>query len=330
MHDFIAIGDIVTDAFIRLGEKSGSKVEGKHGQPDYRICLPFAEKTPYEDVEVVYAVGNSPNASVSASRLGLNSALISNIGDDEEGARMLRILEKERVDTRLITKHSGQKSNYHYVLWYGDDRTILVKHEHYEYGLPSFEPPRWIYLSSLGEGTEDYYKEIADYLDNNPETKLAFQPGTYQMLLGKNKLERIYKRTKVFFSNVEEAGRILETPTLGIKELLKRIHGLGPEIVIITDGPKGSYAFDGKRYIWAPIYPDINPPFERTGAGDAFSSTMVSALALGQNLETAMLWGSINSMSVVQEIGAQKGLLSQEEIQEYLKKAPADFRTQEI
>jgi sugar/nucleoside kinase (ribokinase family) len=77
-------------------------------------------------------------------------------------------------------------------------------------------------------------------------------------------------------------------------------------------------------------YPDPKPPLERTGAGDSFSSTTVAAIALGQDLSAALQWGSINSMSVVQEVGAQKGLLTRSQIEAYLQKAPAEFQTKKL
>ena len=77
-------------------------------------------------------------------------------------------------------------------------------------------------------------------------------------------------------------------------------------------------------------YPDPKPPFERTGAGDALASTTVSALALGKNLEEALQWGMVNGMSVVQQVGAQKGLLNRGEIEEYLKTAPKTFQIEKL
>ena len=76
--------------------------------------------------------------------------------------------------------------------------------------------------------------------------------------------------------------------------------------------------------MFLPIYP--HTPFERTGAGDAFVSTLCSCLAMGKTLEEAMTWGPINSMSVVQQVGAQKGLLSKEKIEEFLAKAPESYK----
>jgi ribokinase len=327
MHDFIAVGDIVTDAFIKLKDAS------VHCDVDTEkcvICMPFAEKIPYESVEVINAVGNSPNASVSAARLGLKSALVTNLGEDDNGKKCLEVLKKEKVGTQFVSVQEGKESNYHYVLLYEADRTILVKHEAYQYRLPDFGEPKWIYLSSLADNTEKYHEEIAEYLKAHPNINLAFQPGTFQLLLGKERLKDIYESSKIFFCNVTEAERLLGMDTLGTQELLKRVRDLGPEIVVITDGPKGAYAYDGNNFYHQLPYPDPKQPIDRTGAGDSFASTTVSALILGKTLPEAMQWGAINSMSVVQQIGAQKGLLTKEKIEKYLKSAPANFETKKL
>jgi ribokinase len=291
--------------------------------------MPFGEKIPYESVEVIHAVGNSANASVAAARLGLASALVANIGDDEDGKENMRMLEKERVSTDLLTLQRDKPSNYHYVLWYEDDRTILVKHQDYTYTLPQLGAPKWIYLSSLGENTLEYQKEIAQYLTNHPDALFAFQPGTYQ-IKESEQLKDIYARTHIFFANIQEAERILGIDTLGVEELIKRMHELGPEVVILTDGPKGAYVSDKDKVWFQPPYPDPKAPLERTGAGDALASTTVSALALGKDLKTALQWGMINAMSVVQQVGAQKGLLTKAQIEEYMKKASDTFQPKKL
>ncbi len=317
MYDFIAIGDTVTDAFIKLKD---AQVSCDVNKEHCTISMAFGDKVPYESVEVVPAVGNSANAAVAASRLGLKAALVTHLGKDMHGEEALVRLSQEKVGKEFISNEEGKKTNYHYVLWYGDDRTILVKHENFSYQLPDLGEPKWLYLSSLGENTLEYHMEIAEYLKIHRGVSLAFQPGTFQLKLGTEKLKDIYARTKIFFCNVEEAERVLGLDTLGIEELLKRVKALGPEIVVITDGPRGAYAYDGEKIYKQAPYPDPKPPFERTGAGDAFASTTVAALALGQDLQTALSWAAVNSMSVVQQVGAQKGLLRREELEKYLNK----------
>ena len=325
--DFVAIGDIVTDAFIRLKD---AKVHCKVDHDNCELCMRFGDKIPYEFVEVISAVGNSPNAAVSAARLGLKTALVTDLGNDDIANDSIAALKGNGVDTSFVSLHDGMKSNYHYVLWFEDDRTILLKHFDYPYSFPDVGNPKWLYFSSVGEQSLPYHHEIIEFLKSHPETKLAFQPGTFQMKLGFAKLRELYQHTEIFFCNVEESRRILKKEDGEIKDLLKAMHDLGPKNVIITDGPRGAYAYDGNDYWFMPTYPDPKPPYERTGAGDAFASTVTAALALGKPLSEALQWGPINSMSVVQQVGAQKGLLTREKLEEYLRNAPKDYNPRRI
>ncbi len=327
--EFLSIGDIVTDAFIKLSEISASIV-GTPDTSDYKICIPFAEKVPYEDVFIVPAVGNASNAAVSAARLGLNTALVTNLGDDREGRDCVATLKKNNVRTDFVKVNIGSKTNYHYILWYGAERTILIKHEDYPYTLPDIGNPKWIYFSSVNETAFPFHNTVADYLDAHPEIKLAFQPGKFEIKLGKDKLARLYQHAKIFFCNVEEANKILGLENSPIQELLKKMRDIGPEMVVITDGPKGAYGYDGGDMWFIESYPDPKPPYSRTGAGDAFSSTTVSAIALGKTLPEALAWGGINAMAVVQQVGANVGLLSREKLEEYLKNAPGEYTAKKI
>jgi len=327
-YDFVAIGDIVVDAFIQLSEKDAHMVE-ENGRK--KLQMDFGEKLPYKDVTVVNAVGNAPNAAVSAHRLGLQSALVTNLGHDRYGKDCLDALRRECVSTDYVKMHEGKTTNYHYVLRLGAERTILIKHEHYPYTLPAFEvPPRYIYFSSVGEDALQFQHDVATYVREHPETKLIFQPGTFQIRLGYEALKDLYAVTEIFFCNKEEAQAILQTDEADMPTLLKQFAELGPKMPVITDGPRGAYALDGDEVWHMPMYPDPAPPVDRTGAGDSFSSTFTSAIALGMSVKDALAWGPVNSMSVVQHIGAQKGLLTREKLQEHLRAAPPEYTPEKI
>lgn len=332
--NFLAIGDTVLDAFIKLiNAEVHTDPNGEHKT----ISMPFGEKVPFESVTEVAGVGNSANAAVSASRLGLTSALLTCLGDDENGKKCLNQLTSDKVDVSEVSSVPGKITNYHYVLWFGNERTILIKHETFDYHVPNIEP-EYLYLSSLGENSLPYHHDIVNYLQAHPEVKLIFQPGTFQIKFGTDELAEIYKRSYVFFCNKEEAIHILKLDNSAdhdIKHLLLGLRKLGAQLPVITDGPNGAYTYDTDMRVvdtatfdelspvlHMPIYPDIKEPVDRTGAGDAFASTFTSALALGRTITEALMWGSINSMSVCQEIGAQKGLLSEEKIEAYIKVAP--------
>ncbi len=331
-YDFIAVGDTVTDAFIRIQQASIFRTEDAAGNVDEELCFVNGAKIPYEFAKVIAGVGNSANAAVSASRLGLKTAFISDVGNDAQGREIIAALEANGVGTGYIRPHNGKVSNYHYVLWHNAERTILIKHEDYDYKLPDVGSPKWLYFSSVSENSLDYHAQIADYVKSHPGVKLAFQPGSFQIKLGSETLKDLYKDTEIFFCNVEEARIILKTTEANPAKLPQMMSLLGPKISVITDGPKGAYAFDsytGKTYFMPP-YPDPKPPYERTGAGDACASTITVALALGLPLETALQWGPINSMSVVQYVGAQEGLLTRDVLEKYLADRPADYSAKEI
>ncbi len=326
--DFLAIGDMVIDAFIKL---KTAEVIGEPSTKDYKICMPFGEKIPFEDVYVINAVGNAANASVSAARLGLSTYFATNIGDDQNGRDCLATLEKNNVKTDYVKINSGMQTNYHYVLMYGAERTILIKHQEYPYQFPEIAEPKWIYFSSINETAYPaMHDAIADYVDSHPNVKLAFQPGKFEIKIGKEKLDNLYKKSELFFCNVEEAAKILETDNIEIKNLLQGMRELGPKTVVITDGPKGAYAYDGSDMWFIPCYPDPKEPVSRTGAGDAFASTFTSAIALGKTPGEALAWGGINSMAVVQHIGANVGLLTREKLEEYLTNAPENYKPTKI
>lgn len=326
--DFLAIGDITTDAFIRLKEAEIT-VDPKSKRE--KITMAFGDKVPYESVEVLRAVGNSANAAVSAHRLGLKSGIVTVVGDDQNGKECIETLEKSGVDTHFVQTQKEKETNYHYVLWFKEERTILVKHQDYKYELPDLGNPKWIYLSSMGENTLDYHKQIYQFLNKHPDTKLAFQPGTFQIKMGLEKIAGLFTKADILFCNTEEARKILKKQDeYDIKNLLRGLKDIGTSVVVITDGPKGAYGYDGYDGYFMPPFPDIKPPFERTGAGDAFASTFTSAIAHNRSLFDAFLWAPINSMSVVQHVGAQRGLLTQEEILKYLIKAPTNYRPQKI
>ena len=336
--DILAIGDIAVDVFIKI--KDAETKCDKDG--DYcKLCLDYGGKIPYESVEICYAVGNSSNVAISASRLGLKSALMTNMGDDENGTDCLDILKKENVNTTFIKRELGKTTNYHYVLWYDKEHTILTKHEKYEYKWTKtkeseeYHSPSWIYLSSIGQDSVSFHNEIIEYLKKHEKVKLAFQPGTFQIKLGVEALKDIYKNTEVFFCNHEEAQKILEIPEkdlpdgeAGFSKLLKMIHNLGPKIVVITDGINGAYSYDGKEVLFMKAFPVVS--FESTGAGDAFSGAFVSALFFGKKISEALMWSAANAASVVAYVGPHKGLLTRDQIEEYIKNAPIDYKPVKI
>jgi sugar/nucleoside kinase (ribokinase family) len=324
-YQVLCVGDAATDVFIRLSDEHIRTWDDEQG---HWMDLPFGGKVPFEYARTVEAGGNAANAAVGLARLGVPTALAAHLGNDSVGRDMQAALHRAGIDTHLIRLDPGRPSNRNFALWYGQDRTMLVHHEAYDYHWAHLSPrevPSWLYLSSVGCDGSDYHRQIVDWLDAEPAVRLVFQPGTFQIQQGVQALQGLYARSDVIICNREEAVEIGGAEHANLAAILESLHALGPDLVVVTDGPEGAYASDGARRFKVPPYPDPAPPVERTGAGDAFSSTLVAALVKGRSLAEAMAWAPVNAMSVVQDVGAQEGLLDEDGLMQCLKTAPDSY-----
>lgn len=321
----LAIGDIFTDAFIKLNEDVARVETDESGEK--RISLPLGSKPPYDSVDIVQGVGPAPNAAVATARLGVKTGLVSFLGNDQVGKDAVVYLQGENVSTDSLSVQEGLKTSYYYVLRYGAERTILVKNEAFDYEwVDPVEEPEWIYLALISEASWEFHEKLLAYLEAHPNVNLAFQPGTFHFKWGVEKLKGLYARTHIIVLNREEAVDITGESYDSIRGLANALHEIGPQKVVITDGPNGSYASYDFKLVTIPNYPDPAPPVDRTGAGDAFASTIVAALALGESMDTALTWAPINSASVVQKLGAQAGLLRRDAIEQFLADAPKWYK----
>ena len=103
--------------------------------------------------------------------------------------------------------------------------------------------------------------------------------------------------------------------------MLKALKIKDYQVVVITDGSKGAYAYEGKNFYYCPIFP--SEVISTLGAGDAFASTFCAALYRNtKDIGQALMYGSVNSSAVVSKFGATEGLLSFDEIESLLKNNP--------
>ena len=328
-YDLVCIGDVVMDAFITLKE---AKVEWDKAHEHPRLSMEFATKIPYESLMIATGVGKASNVAVGAARLGINTAMLTSVGADHYGDQIADMYHKEGISTEYVKVNRGLPTNYHFVLTYEAERTILIKHQKYAYTDPALLDKKtdWVYFSSIAEHTLPFHKKVGEYLKHHPDVRMGFNPGTFQLRFGAKALASIYRHTYVLFVNREEAAFILGTKNEDIGYLFKGLHKLGPKIVVITDGPDGAYASDGVTRWFMPPYPDAKPPVSRTGAGDAFSTGFLCALIYGLPVHEALRWAPIESMHVVQFFGAQTGLLKKSALNAFLKKAPKQYQAKTI
>jgi len=195
-----------------------------------------------------------------------------------------------------------------------------VHHEDWDYNLPDLEPIPFVYYTSVSENHENLNNQISDYVAKH-SSKLIFNPGTHQLLKGKESLSKILQNTHALILNKLEAGRLLGVEAFADKKddteckaLLLGLSKLGPKIVIITQGSLGTYAYSNNEYYF--VEPNNVPVVERTGAGDAFSTGFVYGCINAFDLKVCLITGVLNSESVLGFVGARKGLLTLSQMKE--------------
>ncbi len=314
-YDIVSIGDTTIDAFVELHEAS---VHCNLDRSDCVLCFSYADKVPYESLLMLPA-GNSTNNAVGSARLGLKNAFVTSVGADDNGYKIIKELTHEGIDTQFVHVDKKATTNFHVVLAFQGERTILIKHNKFSYKLPNLNT-QWIYFSSMAAGTEKFHQELVKFLDKHKQIKLSFNPGTFQMRMGTRKLKGIYKRCEVLCLNRQEAQLVLKLQSRNVKTLLKGMHNLGAKIAVITDGRDGSYASDGSKVWYLDQFEGSH--IEATGAGDAFGTAFTAALFYGKSIPEAMAWGTINGGNVVEHIGPHEGLQTKAQIENYMKKHP--------
>ncbi len=320
MYDFISIGDATIDTFVIFHNAS---VHCELKSQACQLCINYADKIPVDKMYRTVA-GNAANAAVASSRLGLKTAFYTVLGKDTTGHEIFNTLKKEKIKTDYVVWDTKLGTNASTVLSYQHERSILVFHEKRNYKMPVFKPTKWIYITSLGHGFHNIHRDLVRRYNAN-NIILGFNPGTYQMLWGIKKLAPTLKITHVLSVNKEEAELLVNNKEkTEIKDLMLKLFKYGPKIVLITDGPKGAYAgtFVGSdlKMWFCPIFP--GKVVDRTGCGDSFTTAFMSALFYKKSIQEALQWGSVNSASVVGQIGPQAGLLTKNELVSRLVKHP--------
>ena len=314
--DLLAIGDATKDVFVEINEAT---VNCTINTNTCLLCLNYAEKIPVKNVTQIPAAGNAANAAVGTARLGHKAALLCMLGNDPEGRDLMGALKKEKVDPRYITIDKKQGTNYSTVLNFKGERTILVYHQPRTYVFPQRLPKvKWVYYTSIGQHHDAYERGLLAWLKKNPDIRLIYNPGTHQLRRGQKAIQPVINRSDVFIINKEEAEYLLKDGIRPIANLLITLQKGDTQKIIITDGAKGSWAYDGKEVWHLPMFP--GKAIERTGAGDSYATGVVNALMKGRSLPEAMCWGTANAQNVVREIGPQKGLLTSAQMQVALKR----------
>ncbi len=300
----ITFGAATQDVFLTGKALTGKRDVRSH---DWVEQFPLGAKVELEGAQFDVG-GGATNAAVTFARQGFSTGFVGKVGRDLAGDAVLRVLEEEKVGTERVARDQKHATGYAVLLLApSGERTVLVyrgaSHDlrSADVAIRTLEAD-WFYISSLA-GNFDLLTRLLKHA-NAHGINVALDPGAGE-LADLRKLRALLPLVTVLKANAEELGTIFGGHTL---ETTVSAAAGTCEYVVGTDGPGGSYAaYNGKLYR-AGTYKRVKV-VDRTGAGDAFGSGFVAALAHGRSIEEALSLGSANATSVVTVLGAKAGIL---------------------
>ena len=266
--------------------------------------------------------GGAANAAVCLSRLGLKTAIIAAIGDDNRGKLITANLEKQNVDASLMQKNKNVESGFSFLLVGQNNEHIVFSDRAANsqlsitnYQLRIVNDAGWVYVTSLS----GKWKDVLDKVFSIGSLKIAWNPGHIQLHSGVKVIGKYFKNVKVLIVNKDEAIELVVSMDKykkqdqrflnNIKNLLTVIQKLGSEIVIVTNGKYGATAYNGNEFYHQDILKEKSRK-DTTGVGDAFGSTFIAGLEIYHgNIKKAMRLAAKNTASVIGKQGAQNGLI---------------------
>lgn len=303
----LAIGAAVQDVFLSHSDEFKPVTSNPH---ESFMRLELGAKADVNNIDFSTG-GGATNAAVTFARQGLHSQFMGTIGHDPAGQAVLDDLDNEGVDTTHVSYSDKYNTGYSVLLLApSGERTILTYRgasTHYDAANFNLEDSNadWVYVSSMAGSMEALDKIFSQA--KRLGIKIMFNPGKGELAQSK-KLRALLEDVDVLSVNREEMQILVEGSEL--EELVRHALHFVP-VAIVSDGPNGVMASDGKTIVRAGMYEDV-PVIDRTGAGDAFGSGFLSQWAQGRSLKDSIVFASANSTSVVTKIGAKTGILHTE------------------
>lgn len=323
-YDFITVGGATED--ISLYTEEAKMIDNRQDILAQRLmAFEYGAKLRIDKTFSSFG-GGAANAAVCLSRLGLRTASIVAIGDDERGHKIRENFRTHKVDISLLQVKPKQISGFTVFIMGKDKEHVGFSsrgtNQDLKIGnkeIAAMDRSGMVYLTSLSGSWKTLLKAIF-----TTKAKIAWNPGHIQLHAGFSAIGKYLRRTDVLTLNKDEAIELAmsglkdkaNTKELGrTKNLLSIIHSYGPRIVIVTDGERGADVYDGQNYYHQDVI-KAKRIVDTTGVGDAFGSSFCAGLRLyEEDIAKSLYLAAKNTSSVIAKQGAQNGLLELRQIQ---------------
>lgn len=342
MSDIITIGSATMDVFVECDDANIVSVRKKDKKSEY-MSYPYGAKIEITDFASQVG-GGGVNTAANFANLGFSTGAIFKVGDDIYSRGIFEFFKTKNVNLSSVIQDKKSTTGFSIILTsFEGDRTVLAHrgaNSHLKKSEIDFEAiknAKFLYIAPLNGESNRVLDDIVNFAKEN-DTYVCFNAGSTGIKKGFNYLKKILSSAQIVVMNKEEAslatGIALRPDTKDekfsqnlihpdLKAMFNKLKVSEYQLLVITDGGAGAYAFDGKTYYYCPCFD--GPVTSTLGAGDAFASTFCAALyKFNKDIKKSLIAASINSAGVVSEFGATSGLLTFEQIINKMEENP-DF-----
>lgn len=340
MCDVITIGSATMDVFVQCEDANIVSVYSKNKKSEF-MSYPYGAKVEISDFDSQVG-GGGVNTAVNFANLGLKSSAIFKIGDDIYSKGILNSFKDKNVDLSNIIQDKNVSTGFSIILVsFQGDRTVLAHRganamiEKEDINFDAIKKSKLLYIAPINGDSSKVLDDIVKFAAEH-RVFVCFNAGSTSIKKGFKYLEKILNFAHIVVMNKEEASMATQIQVRpdtkdikyshekihpDVKAMLKKMKVKDYQVIVITDGNKGAYAYNGKEFFYCPVFD--GPVVSTLGAGDAFASTLCASLKrTHHDLGKSLMYASVNSAGVVSEFGATQGLLTFDQIEERLKQHP--------
>lgn len=340
MNDIITIGSATMDVFVECDDANIVSVCSKDKRSEF-MSYPYGAKVEISDFDSNVG-GGGVNTAMNFANLGYKTGAIFKIGQDIYSEGIMKAFQNRNVDLSSIIIDKNISTGFSIILTsFAGDRTVLAHRganallKLNDINFEAIKEARLLYIAPLNGESNKVLDDIVKFANEN-DVFVCFNAGSTSLKKGFTYIKGILENAHIVVMNKEEAAlatQIQVRPDTreekfscdlihpDVVAMFKKLKVKDYQIIVITDGGNGAYAYDGKTFYFCPVFD--SPVVSTLGAGDAFASTFCAALHKTQrDIGKALMMASVNSAGVVSEFGATKGLLTFEQIEERLQQTP--------
>ena len=355
----MTIGGATQDIFIKYEDASTMHLHTKTEKQSYLL---LQEGAKIEVTDILYSSGGGANnAAFSFKKQGFQVDPFFKIGSDDAGKFIIQNLKKASINATLILQNNTVSTGISFIIpslerdrtifaFRGSNATVTKK----DLPLATIKEYDYLYITSLSGESSKLLPTITK-MAKKQNVLVATNPGSSQLIAGADLLRKSLSDLDILILNSAEAKVLMDSllqadrnlqksakkfpgkkekrlpkllqsnnvDSFNLKLFFHTVLSYGTKIIAVTNGAEGVYvATKDSLYFHTSLPTTV---VNTLGAGDAFGSTFVGALASQKTVEEALRYGIINATSVISHTNTHDGLLNLRQLEKKAKTVDKDL-----